>query len=75
MSPEASPGELSTVFAHLRGMFLTEQDATAAVLQPARDRLGADAARTALLERARARGLRVAGVAARIPEAEQGPRR
>ena len=36
MSFESSPGELSTVFAHLHGMLLTEQDARTAVHQLAR---------------------------------------
>lgn len=36
MSPESSPGELTTVFAHLHGMLLSVQDATTAVHQLAR---------------------------------------
>lgn len=36
MAPEPPPGELSTVFARLRGMLLSEQDATTAVHQLAR---------------------------------------
>lgn len=36
MAPDPSPGELTTAFAHLHGMLLSEQDATTAVHQLAR---------------------------------------